>query len=360
LQEDPLANVFVYLESVANVAASASTLEAPPASLTSASLFALSEGRRLARTLGASLYALFLGSPLGNTELEEITTLAAAHGADKLLVGEMEDAPAFRLDMVWGPSLTRVFERLPPAIVLFPAGDSALELAPPLAARLGGTYAPRCEIKIDGPVPSSHAEAQVLLHRLRPDELSTRSLDPVLWEHPIVATLGPGTSPRPRPAMEIGVEILPCLSPELNLRPETLEVDAWSEWLRARLLILVGSNPASKVEGARTLAQVVASGLTVQLDRNGAVIAAADDVPAAILEGTTARLIIKLGWSPARLPSLPSTRLALVLEASAPEPPDDRCDILLRLPEGEALDDQLAHKLLLQLLGEEDAKDLWS
>jgi hypothetical protein len=358
LQEDPLANVFVYLESVATPAVSSP--EALKAPLTSASLFALSEGRRLARTLGASLYALFFGAPLGNKELEQLSSLAAAYGADKLLVGEMHDAPVFHLDMVWGPSLMRVFERIPPAVVLFPAGDSALELAPPLAARLCGTFAPRCEIKVDPLGPSSQGDSQVLLHRLRPDELSTRSLDPVLWEHPIVATLGPGTPPRPRPAMEIGVEILPCLPPELTLLPEALETDPWAEWPRARLLVLVGNGQTSRLEGARALARAIGKGLAVQLVRSGAVVAAADDVPAAVLGGTTPRLIIKLGWSPSRLPSLPGTRLALVLEASAPEPPDDRCDILLRLPEGEALGEDLSHNLLLQLLGEEDAKDLWS
>jgi len=313
----------------------------------------------MARALGASLYALVLGPPRPAAAVEVLAAAAAAHGADKLLVGEVAAAVPVALDAAWGGALGRLFERIPPAIVLFPAGKAGLELGPALAARLGATYAPRCEVKVEG--FGRPADSGVRLERLRPDERSLRSLDPVGWERPIVATLGAGEPPAPRPAIEIGVEILPDPAVDLAPAPAIVGPDAWAAWPEARLVVLVGTAGGPRQpgedegEGAGLLATHIAKALGPQLERRGAVVAAASDVPPAVLEATSAQIVLKLGWSPARLPALPDTRLAVVLEADAPEPPppDDRCDILLRLEPGETLDGSLAQRLLAQLLSED-------
>jgi hypothetical protein len=311
----------------------------------------------MARALGASLYALVLGPPRTAAAVDVLAAAAAAYGADKLLVGEVAAAIPLALDAAWGAALVRLFERIPPAVVLFPAGKVGLELGPALAARLGATYAPRCEVKVEG--FGRPADSGVRLERLRPDERSLRSLDPVGWERPIVATLGAGEPPAPRPAIEIGVEILPEPMVDLAPAPAIVGPDAWAAWPEARLIVLVGTaggpRRQGEDEGARTLATHIAKALGPQLERRGAVVAAASEVPAAVLEATSAQIVLKLGWSPARLPALPDTRLAVVLEADAPEPPppDDRCDILLRLEPGETLDGSLSQRLLAQLLSED-------
>jgi len=364
-EEAPLANVFVYLETLAGPTGPTGETRGE---LNTASRFALAEGRRVARALGASVFAVLCGSPRPADEVDAVAKAAAAHGADKLLVVETEAAFPHPLDLAWGPALARLFERIPPALVLFPAGTAALELAPPLAARLGGSYAPRCEIQIDDFRQQGRVESRVLLHRLRHDERSMRTLDPLTRDHPIVATLGPGVAAPPRPAIEIGVETFSAVALGLfadTAELSTVEGDPWAGWPSAGLVVLVGpghrdaAHPAAEEPRGRALAAAIEEELGPLLASGGGVVAAADDVPASVVAASTPHLVVKLGWSAVRLPSLPGTRLALVLEANDPEPPDDDCDMLFRLPAGVGIDLALAERLLAQLMSHGARAESW-
>jgi len=69
-------------------------------------------------------------------------------GADKVLSCEGTGLGAPPLDLTHGPALYAAVERIPPLLVLFPAGGAGTQLGPGLASRLGGAFAASADLEI--------------------------------------------------------------------------------------------------------------------------------------------------------------------------------------------------------------------
>src|SRR5262245_4256446 len=103
-----MANVLVYVE-----------LEG--AHLHPRTLATLGEARRMASTLGASLYALLVCAELPSYDDDDIVAVLSRHGADRIV---LVASPALRgpgLFAVHGPAVLSACAQLRPALLLFPA-----------------------------------------------------------------------------------------------------------------------------------------------------------------------------------------------------------------------------------------------
>jgi electron transfer flavoprotein alpha subunit len=154
------------------------------------SLEALGEGRRIASALGAALYTVVVlpGVEAGSLSVahDELVRELGRYGADKtiLMPTPGHDGPA-----VWathGSALYAACEQYAPLLVLM-AGDAVgRDVAPRLAARMGAAYIsdPSIECGSRGEVVFSHSAYGRTVRR----RLSSEAID-----HPIVATLTPGS-----------------------------------------------------------------------------------------------------------------------------------------------------------------------
>ena len=112
---------------------------------TDPSLFALSEGRRAAHTAGVTVFAIVMT----DRHLDDgIAARLGRAGADKVLACEGPGLGAPPLDMTHGPALYAAVERIPPLLVLFPAGGAGAQLGPGLASRLGGAFAAAADLEV--------------------------------------------------------------------------------------------------------------------------------------------------------------------------------------------------------------------
>jgi electron transfer flavoprotein alpha subunit len=134
---------------------------------TQSALAALGEGRRIASTLGAALYATAVipapdtrerksrrGSTGGASARraaatsieraqhgrEELARAIGQGGADKVVLVSAEGARGPVLWSTSGAALTAACEQLRPALVLFAATSGGSDIAPRLAARLGAAF----------------------------------------------------------------------------------------------------------------------------------------------------------------------------------------------------------------------------
>ena len=67
---------------------------------------------------------------------DQVAARLGRAGADKVLACEGPGLGAPPLDLTHGPALYAAIERIPPLLVLFPAGGAGAQLGPGLAARL--------------------------------------------------------------------------------------------------------------------------------------------------------------------------------------------------------------------------------
>ncbi|HEY0710499.1 MAG TPA: hypothetical protein VGG33_27085 [Polyangia bacterium] len=171
---------------------------------TAPSLFALGEARRVARALGATVYALVVGEamlPLVDS-LEEPLGRA---GADKALLLADPLAAGCPVEPLWRELLDLIVERLRPRLVLWPAGGIGHQLGPLLAVRLGANFFPRASLELADPVGQGAADDFVRAHgepRLTARRW-TESHDGYFTTGigagcaPVVATLSAGIVPEP-------------------------------------------------------------------------------------------------------------------------------------------------------------------
>ncbi|HEY8927052.1 MAG TPA: hypothetical protein VIU64_21865 [Polyangia bacterium] len=232
-----LPNIIVYADVRAGV-------PTPP------TLFALSEARRIARGAGASVFALVATPPLGNKSLVALSVPLAAAGADKLLLCEADEFAGPPDDAVAGRALDAAVARIPPVMVLFPAGGTGAVLGPPLAARLGAPFAPWSDFVVsdaDGKALRGRGRVQVL--RLRPDGRTRRRLDPAQIERPIIATVGAGRCPAPSGSeRNLEIDVLPMAPPRINrpvARVVAQEPSPHEALPQAAVLILVADGDPS-------------------------------------------------------------------------------------------------------------------
>src|SRR5262245_29681222 len=112
---------------------------------TAPSLFALSEGRRVARAAGVTVFAVVMTERRVD---DQVASRLGRAGADKVLACEGPGLGAPPLDATHGPALYAAVERVPPLLVLFPAGGAGAQLGPGLASRLGGAFAAAADLEV--------------------------------------------------------------------------------------------------------------------------------------------------------------------------------------------------------------------
>jgi Electron transfer flavoprotein domain len=286
---------------------------------TDPSLFAISEGRRVAHDAGVTVFAVVLSSALPAADVQRIAGSLGVAGADKVLFCEAPGLDAPPLDATHGLALLTAIERVPPLLVLFPAGGAGPQLGPPLAVRLGAAFAAAADIEVaDSPAPMTDSVGRVLLRRWRRDRSGYRRLDPVEMERPVIAILGAHGAPRIVGTEDVEVEVIECPAQtparvvELDSAPD--EDAALS---LAHTLVLVDGSAGPEV--AAQLAAAAPAGVAVadRTRRSAAAIAA-----------SSPGLMVCVGTSEMPASPSPSTRVAVVLAPGAEEPPRGSADVV--------------------------------
>jgi Electron transfer flavoprotein domain len=302
---------------------------------TEPSLFALSESRRGAHDAGVTVFAVVICDPRPEEETHAIASRLGVAGADKVLLceGPGLDAPA--LDATHGLALHTAAERVPPLLVLFPAGGAGPQLGPPLAVRLGAAFAAAADIEVsDTPTPLPDGLGRVVLRRWRRDLSAYRRLDPVEIGRPVIAVLGAQGAPRDTGTADVEVQVIACPTPTAAKVVElesTADEDA--ALALARVLIMV-----SPQVGPELLARLVAAAPP------GVGVADLARVPPAVLAMLTPRIVLSIEASASTTAPSPRTRIGMILRTSPDASALGRSDVLWR-GHGETAWDELCAAL---------------
>ncbi len=290
-------------------------------------------------------------------------------GADKLLLCEADDFADAPADASHGRALDAAAARVPPMLVLFPAGGAGAALGPPLAARLGGPFAPWCDfLTTDADVPVPEDAGRVQLIHLRPDGRSRRRLDPIEIERPIVATLGAGRRPRatgslrdlevevvasPKPSARSTATVKPA-APDVAVPVEQERIaDPHAVFELASVLVLIGEFSRGDPGGITSLARdsldaSLATSLNALMAGSpaGTVVARASDVPAEVLSACCPDILLKIGPSAAQTARSPRTRVVLAAISPMTDPAPDDVDVLWQVPSSADLNADAIRALL--------------
>jgi hypothetical protein len=250
-------------------------------------------------------------------------------GADKVLACEGPGLGAPALDVTHGAALYAAIERIPPLLVLFPAGGAGPQLGPGLASRLGGAFAASADLEIgEAATPLADGVARIFVRRWRGDRTSYRRLDPVELERPVVAILPSGGAPADRGTEEVEIEVITCAPPaKVGISELASEADELAAVALASILIVV--DPALGDAVVAKIAAAAPAGVTV-VDAVAAAPAIATSVP---------RVVIGVGPRGAMVWGTPRSRVGAVLPATPPSKQQRMlADVLLRLPAGAAPD----------------------
>jgi hypothetical protein len=250
-------------------------------------------------------------------------------GADKVLSCEGPGLGAPPLDMTHGPALYAAVERIPPLLVLFPAGGAGGQLGPGLAARLGGAFAAGADLEIgEAATPLADGVGRIFVRRWRADRSSYRRLDPVELERPVIAILPAGTASVNHGSDDAEVEVITCVSPaKLGVVELASEVDDLAKVAQASILIIV--DPSLGDAAIAKLAAAAPAGVTV-VDAVSAAPAIAMSVP---------RIVLTVGSRAAGISGTPRSRVGAVLTAPAAKrgkgdaPARAAVDVLWRAPQ---------------------------
>lgn len=186
-------------------------IEVREGAITSPSLFAVTESRRIAEAAGATVYACLPVGAIPHTAIDGLAEKLSAAGADRILCSAAPELAGPALDVTHGPLLVQLADQLRPLLVLFPAGGCGSQLGPPLAIRIGAAYVPGARLDVhtvEG--AAGTAPRRVLVTRWRAAQDGMRRLDVGDLERPVVAVLLAG-----RPGEFLGqcqaeVEMFPC------------------------------------------------------------------------------------------------------------------------------------------------------
>jgi hypothetical protein len=266
---------------------------------------------------------------------EKIALQLGRAGADKVLACEGPGLGAPPLDLTHGAALYAAVERVPPLLVLFPAGGAGAQLGPGLASRLGGAFAASADLELgEAATPLADGIGRIGVRRWRGDRSSYRRLDPVELERPVIAILPSGGAFAERGSTEVEVEIITCVAPaKLGVSEISSEVDEHAAAALASILIVV--DPALGAEALAKLAAAAPAGVTV-VDAAAAAPAIAMAVP---------RILVTVGDRASVVSGTPRSRIGAVVAAPSPRTPTD---VVLRIPAGrptDALIDELCASL---------------
>jgi hypothetical protein len=284
-------------------------------------LFALSEARRVAREAGVTVFAVVLAAPRPEEEVQRLAARLGVAGADKVLLCERAGLDAPPLDATHGPALHLVAERVPPLVVLFPAGGAGLQLGAPLAARLGAAFAASADLEVsESPVALPDSVGRLCLRRWRRDLSTYRRLDPVELERPVIAVLGAHGAPREEGGPDVDVQVIDGPAPPE--RPTIVELESIADEDAAVALarVLVVVDPSVGADVVAKLSAAAPAGVAVVDLRS---------VPSA-LAVSAPRVLLHVGFEASSAVAAPSprTRVGVVLTSSAAGPAAGRGDAL--------------------------------
>ena len=210
------------------------------------------------------MFALVFDEPQGGLRSDALAGVLGRAGADRILVCEGAGLGGPPLDVTHGRALFTAAERVPPIVVLFPAGGPGEELGPPLAVRLGAAYARAVDFRVcEEAGPLADGVGRIILRRWRADRSGYRELDPVEIERPIVALLGARGAPREEGTPDIDVEVIACAAaPEVPVVEIDSEPDDLETVVQARALVflsrLVKPEVAQRLRAAAPAGVVIA------------------------------------------------------------------------------------------------------
>jgi hypothetical protein len=301
---------------------------------TEASLFALSEGRRAAHEAGLTVFAVLICDPRPEEDLHKIAARLGVAGADKVLVCEGPGLDAPPLDATHGPALFTAAERVPPLLVLFPAGGAGLQLGAPLAVRLGAAFAAAADVEVsESPLPLPDSVGRLCLRRWRRDLSTYRRLDPVEMERPVIAILGALGRSRDEGTAEVEVQVIACSPPAARIVELASEPDEDAAVPLAPVVVVV--NPSIGADNVAKLRDAAPPGVTVlELGR----------VSPAALAANTPRVLLGVETTARAASPSPRTRVGVVVTSSTDASALGRSDVVWRA-EGPDAWDQLAAAL---------------
>jgi hypothetical protein len=291
---------------------------------TGPSLFALSEARRVAHFAGVTVVAALLGDPRPEEEAHRIAARLGVAGADKVLLYEQPGLDAPALDATHGPALQLLAGRVPPLVVLFPAGGAGMQLGAPLAARLGAAFAAGADLEVsDDPLPLTDSVGRLCLRRWRPDLSVYRRLDPVELERPVVAVLGAHGTPREDGTPEVEFQVIEGPAPQESPNIVELESVADEDAAVALAQVLVVVDPAVGADAVAKLAARAPLGVAV---------VGLDHVCQAALAACMPRLLLRVGVETVPAVGVPSprTRQGAILTSPATGAALGRVDVVWR------------------------------
>jgi hypothetical protein len=281
-------------------------------------LFALAEGRRVSHAAGVTVFAIVMT----DRHLDEkVAVQLGRAGADKVLACEGPGLGAPPLDLTHGAALYAAVERLPPLLVLFPAGGAGHQLGPGLAARLGGAFAAAADLELgEAATPLADGIGRIFVRRWRGDRSSYRRLDPVELERPVVAILPAGGAFVERGTSDVEVEVITCVAPaKLGVVELSSEPDEHAAVGVASVLVLVdpalGPGPLAKLTAAAP------PGVAV-VDAVAAAPAIATAVP---------QIVIAVGGGAPSVSGTPRSRIGVLAPPPASRSTRVPADVLLRI-----------------------------
>lgn len=242
-----MANILVYIE-LADDSASW------------ASLLALRQARYLATNVGATIYAVL---PCATPPLygeNDIIAILSRQGADKVILMTHGDLTPPMLFQSHGEALLTAAGQFPPALLLLPEGPAGVEIAPRVAARLGGLFVrhPRIDVQEN----SSFRIDQPVF-----DDTHVRRFDSAELEHTVVAVVAPDPQ---QYAQALGTEeaevvvIAPSFSDaEPAARPTRVEGQQGDGRPQRIVLVGAGVTETAEVEAIRQLAELLKADLRV-------------------------------------------------------------------------------------------------
>ena len=168
-------------------------------------------GRKLADDLGEELGALLIGSGMDAASRE-----VAALGMDKVYVADSRDLAGFKSDS-YTAVVTRVCQEAAPSIVLMGQTSMGRDVAPRVAARLGGSLSTDCvDLKID---PDSKRLVQT-----RPVYGGNAMATLVAKAYPQIVTVRPRSMPASEPGASRGAQVIAVDAGSLETKVRVVDV----------------------------------------------------------------------------------------------------------------------------------------
>jgi hypothetical protein len=272
-----------------------------------------------------TVFAVVLTEARPPEEQERVAARLGLAGADKVIFCEGPGLDGPPLDATHGAALHAAIERVPPLLVIFPAGGAGLQLGAPLAARLGAAFASAADIDVaDSPAPLADSVGRVQLRRWRRDRSSYRRLDPVEMERPVIAILGAHGPAREGGTEHVEVDLLahkaPAAAHALEVESAPDEDAALS--LAQALVLVASAHPRVGPEVAARLAAAAPPGV---------VVADLARVSPAAVAASTPEIILCVGTSEMPASPSPLTRVGMILFEGEPAPPRGSADVVWRI-----------------------------